>query len=220
MRYGLILAALLAGIAAGPPQDFTSLNGALPPPKPGEQRIVFIGDSITSGWGVSDPGFFTNGRIGRGIRSQTTAQIRARFAADVLALHPAIVHILAGTNDISGNGGPMTLDETEANLAAMAADAKAAGVVVILASVLPAADFPWRPGQSPQASLKALCVWEQREAAAKGYVYADYYPLFDDGKGGMKAELTKDGVHPNVDGYRVLEKVAEAAIARARTLAH
>lgn len=214
----LVLVALLGAAPEAPlrPSKFAAANAALAAPRPGEPRVVFIGDSITSGWSKFGGGFL-DGRtlVGRGIAGQTTAAMRARFAEDVLALKPTVVHILGGTNDIAGNGGPMTLADTEANLAAMAKSARAAGARVILGSVLPASDFPWRPGQHPAASLAALNVWIRHEATERGYTYADYYTPFVDADGGMKPGTSKDGVHPTAETYRAMAPIARAAIAAA-----
>jgi lysophospholipase L1-like esterase len=174
---------------------------ALPPR---EHRVVFMGDSITEAWGVADPAFFTAGRINRGISGQTTAQMLLRFQADVVALHPATVHILAGTNDLAGNTGPVSMQDIENNFVAMATLAKANGIRVMLASGPPAAKFPWKPGIAPAQQIETLNAWLKTYAHRIGATYIDYYPLLRDAEGGMQPGLTIDGVHPNAAGYRAI----------------
>lgn len=184
-------------------------NAALVPTK--APRIVFIGDSITQGWIDKVPAFFTAGRIDRGIGGQTTPQMLLRFRQDVIALKPAVVQIMGGTNDIASNTGPMTADETKANIMSMAELARANGIRVILASIPPAGHFPWRPGLETAQKIAAMNAWLKRYAAQTGAVYADYWTALHDGQA-LKADLTYDGVHPNEAGYRVMAPVAEAAI--------
>lgn len=214
----LIAFALLAaspGLAAR--YDMKVLNAELKAPKPGEIRIVFIGDSITAGWIHPLPDKVDGTvRIGRGIAGQTSAQVRARFAEDCLALHPAVVHILVGTNDIAGNGGPMTLDDTRANLSAMASAAQAAGIKVIIGTLLPTIEYNWRPGQQPVPKIAEINAWIRQEAAARNYVLADYFTPLAAPDGSLKAQYSRDGVHPNANGYKIVEAVATAAIADAR----
>jgi lysophospholipase L1-like esterase len=180
------------------------------------RRVVFMGDSITQGWRDSRPAFFTdNGFIGRGIGGQVTAQMLVRFWPDVVALKPAAVHILAGINDIAQNAGPYDPAATQANLRAMTTLAQASGIAVILATVTPAAEFPWRPGLGPIAKVAALNAWLAAYAAERGAVLADYTAVLDDGAGGVKPGLAYDGVHPTGAGYAVMEPVTLAAVARA-----
>ena len=180
------------------------------------RRVVFIGDSITQGWRDVHPAFFTdNGFLGRGIGGQVTAQMLVRFWPDVVALKPAAVHILAGVNDIAQNAGPYDLAATQANLRAMTALAQASGIAVILGTILPVAEFPWRPGLGPTAKVRTLNAWLTAYAAEHGAVLADYTPVLDDGTGGMKPGLAYDGVHPTREGYAVMEPVALAAVASA-----
>ena len=185
-------------------------------PAAGEKRVVFMGNSITEGWKDFSPEFF-NGRpyICRGISGQTTPQMLVRFRPDVISLKPKAVVILAGINDIAGNTGPATLEMIEDNLATMSELATAHGIKVILSSVLPAYDFPWNPGSFPAERIVLLNKWIQEYAAANKYYYIDYYtPMVDDRKG-LKAEFTYDGVHPNVTGYKVMERLAEKEIEKA-----
>lgn len=182
---------------------------------PDRRRVVFIGDSITQGWRDVHPAFFAdNGFLGRGISGQVTAQMLVRFWPDVVALKPAAVHILAGINDIAQNAGPYDPAATRANQA-MTVLAQANGIAVILATVTPAEDFPWRPGLGPIAKVAALNAWLRAYATARGVVLADYTRVLDDGAGGMKAGLAYDGVHPTREGYAAMEPIALAAVAQA-----
>lgn len=180
------------------------------------RRVVFIGDSITQGWRDFHPAFFAdNGFLGRGIGGQVTAQMLARFWPDVVALKPAAVHILAGVNDIAQNAGPYDSAASQANLQAMTVLAQASGVAVILATVTPVAEFPWRPGLGPTAKVQALNAWLRAYATERGAILADYTRVLDDGAGGMRPGLAYDGVHPTREGYAAMEPVALAAIASA-----
>lgn len=174
--------------------------------------IVFMGDSITEFWAKQDPTFFTEGRIDRGISGQTTSQMLLRFRQDVIALHPRVVHILAGTNDVAGNTGPSTLEQVEGNIASMAELAHANGIEVILGSIPPAARFPWRPAIAPVATIRTLNAWIRRYAQAHGFTYVDYYSAMATPEGGMKAGLADDGVHPTRKGYAIMGELANAAI--------
>lgn len=195
---------------------YRDANAALVP-APGKPRIVFMGDSITEGWVDKVPAFFTPGRVGRGISGQTTPQMLVRFHQDVLALKPRVVHILAGINDVAGNTGPADDRMIEDNVRAMTELAQAHGVRVVLASILPAADFPWRPGLDPGERVVRLNAWIKAYAGRSGAVYADYWSAMHDGVG-MRAGLAYDGVHPTEAGYQVMVLVADAAIARALKL--
>lgn len=190
--------------------------------KPGNTlpRVVFMGDSITEFWGDKDAAFFTNGKIDRGISGQTTSQMLLRFRQDVIDLHPQAVHIMAGTNDVAGNTGPATLEQVEGNLASMAELAKAHGIRVILASVPPAARFPWQPGLQPAPTIQALNRWIKDYAARNDDTYVDYYGAMATPDGGMKAGLAEDGVHPTPAGYKVMEPLAEAALRTALPSGH
>jgi lysophospholipase L1-like esterase len=194
---------------------YRDANAALPG-RGKEPRVVFMGDSITENWASKEPGFFTVGRIGRGISGQTTPQMVARFRQDVLDLHPAVVQIMAGTNDIAGNTGPMTPEQTEANIRTMTELAQAHGIRVILASIPPAAQFPWRQSVPDVANtIIAINGWIKAYAAKTGSTYVDYWSALQDGKGGFRAAWTIDGVHPNVDGYDVMIPLAQKAIGTA-----
>ncbi len=181
-----------------------------------EPRVVFLGDSITQMWRAARPGFFVSGRIGRGIGGQTTPQMLVRFRQDVIALHPCVVQIMAGTNDIASNTGPMTAEETEANLRTMTELAQAHGIRVILASIPPASHFAWRPGLEVTHKIEAISAWLRDYAARAGATYADYWSALQDGKGGFVAAWTIDGVHPNPIGFDHMIPVAQRAIDEAQ----
>jgi lysophospholipase L1-like esterase len=174
--------------------------------------IVFMGDSITEGWRDKRPAFFTPGRVGRGIGGQTTPQMLLRMMADVIALRPRAVHIMAGTNDIASNTGPMTPRMTEDNIAAMATLARANGVAVLLASIPPAADFPWRPGLETRRPIAALNAWIREYAGRSGATWVDYHPALATPNGAMRPGLAYDGVHPTEAGYGAMAGVLEPVL--------
>jgi lysophospholipase L1-like esterase len=197
-------------------ERYRRANDSLPPPAPGERRVVFMGNSITDSWASYFPQMFPGKPyVGRGISGQTTPQMLVRFRQDVIALNPAVVVILAGTNDIAGNTGPSTLEMIEDNLMSMTELARANGIRVVLSSVLPVYDYPWRQGLQPAAKIVALNAWMKSYAARVGVVYLDYHSEMADERQGLKAELTRDGVHPTEAGYRVMAPLAEKAIAEA-----
>ena len=176
--------------------------------------IVFIGDSITEGWFDKRPGFFSKGRVDRGISGQTTTQMLLRMISDVVALRPRAVHIMGGANDVAGNAGPMTPQMTEDNFRAMIDIAQRHGIKVIIGSVPPAVKFPWSPQVETVNSIAALNVRLKRLAARTGAAWVDYNPVLNDGHGGMKAGLAYDGVHPSETGYDVMAKVIEPVLKR------
>jgi len=178
-------------------------------------RVVFYGDSITDNWGRHAGSFFPGKPyVNRGISGQTTPQMVVRFRQDVINLHPAAVVILAGTNDVAGNTGPMTPEMTEDNFKSMADLAKANGIRVIVASILPAADYSWHPGQKPALKIQALNSWLAGYCVNHSITYLDYYSAMADDNGGMKPGLSSDGVHPNDAGYTIMAPLAQAAIDR------
>jgi lysophospholipase L1-like esterase len=191
---------------------YREANAALVPAR--APRIVLLGDSITQGWIDKVPAFFTPGRLDRGIGGQTSAQMLLRFRQDVIDLDPAVVQIMTGTNDIAGNTGPMTPAQTQANIMSMAELARAHGITVILASITPAANFPWRPGLATVPRIAELNAWLRQYAAQTGAIYADYWSALHDGDA-LRASLTYDGVHPNAAGYAAMAPVAEDAFRRA-----
>lgn len=180
-----------------------------------DRRIVFMGNSITEGWGQDSSSFFnTKFYTNRGIGGQTTPQMLLRFRADVIDIKAKVVVILAGINDIAGNTGPMTLEQIAGNLISMAELARANNIKVILCSVLPAYDFPWRPGLNPAEKVVKLNNMIKEYVDKNGMIYLDYYHAMVDSRKGLKEEYTYDGVHPNAAGYRVMEPLAEQAIAK------
>jgi lysophospholipase L1-like esterase len=190
---------------------------ALGPPAAGENRVVFMGDSITEGWHFDKPGgdFASKPYVNRGISGQTSPQMLVRFRQDVIDLQPKVVVILAGTNDVAGNTGPMTIEQTEANIQSMADLATANHIKVVLCSVLPAYDFPWKPGLEPAPKIDRVNAWMRDYAAQKGYVYVDYHTAMKDQRDGLPANLSKDGVHPTAAGYAIMAPLVEAGIAKA-----
>ncbi|MGQ1947308.1 SGNH/GDSL hydrolase family protein [Geofilum sp. OHC36d9] len=192
---------------------YREANSKLEKPGKKEQRVVFIGNSIIDNWINLRPEFFEGTPyVNRGISGQTTPQILARFRADVIALNPKIVVILAGTNDIAGNTGPSTLEMIEDNYASMTEMAKANGIRVILCSVLPVYDYPWRRGLEPAEKIVSLNKWIKSYCSKNDVEYLDFYSSLVDERKGMKDEYTFDGVHPNKEGYEVMEALAVKAI--------
>jgi lysophospholipase L1-like esterase len=193
-------------------------NAALPAPAAGEQRVVFFGDSITDSWGRRPgTGTFFLGKpyVNRGISGQTTPQLVVRFQQDVVHLQPAVVVILAGTNDILGNTGPSTPEMTEDNFASMAAIARQNGIRVVLASITPVYAYSWKPSVQPVSTIHEINQWLKAYCAREHFVYLDYYSALVDDQGGMRPGLSFDGVHPNAAGYAIMAPLAEAAITQA-----
>lgn len=178
-----------------------------------EKRIVFMGNSITEGWIIADRDFF-NGKpyINRGISGQTTPQMLVRFRQDVVNLKPASVVILAGTNDIAGNTGLSTLEMIEDNIASMVEIAKSNGIKVILCSVLPAYDYPWKRGLNPAEKIVALNEWIKEYSDKNEISYVDFFTSMADERNGLKQDYSDDGVHPNLAGYKIMEPILESAI--------
>ncbi|MET0308444.1 MAG: GDSL-type esterase/lipase family protein [Sphingomonas sp.] len=176
-------------------------------------NIVFMGDSITEGWKDKKPGFFKPGRVCRGISGETTPQMVLRMMADVIDLKPRYVHIMAGTNDIAGNTGKMTLKQSFDNFRMMTELAKANGIQVLLASVPPANGFPWRPGMETVKPIRAINAWLKGYATRAGATWVDYTPVLGDAAGGMQPGLASDGVHPTVAGYDAMATVIEPFLA-------
>jgi len=195
---------------------YRAANAALAPAAEGEQRVVFYGASMTEFWGKNGTSFFPGKPyVNRGISGQTTAQMVVRFRQDVIDLHPKAVLILAGTNDVAGNTGPMTPEMTEDNWRSMADLAKANGIRVIFASITPSTDFWWHKGLKPAEKIRTLNAWLKGYCESNGLTYLDYYSALTDEDGGMKKEFTVDGVHASAKGYAVMEPLAQAAIDRA-----
>ncbi len=201
-------------------QDWPNLNryradnAKVEPPAHGEERVVFMGDSITDGWGKRYGKFFPGKPyINRGISGQTTPQMLIRFRTDVIALKPKAVIILAGTNDIAANTGPSTLEMIEDNLSSMTELAQAHGIKVILSAVMPTCDYIRNQSdRRPNAKIIELNAWMKEYAAKHKAAYLDYFtPMLDD-KGVLKKELTFDGLHPNDAGYELIMPLAQKAI--------
>jgi lysophospholipase L1-like esterase len=182
-------------------------------PSADENRVVFLGNSITEGWKELNPDFFNRNRyINRGISGQTTPQMLLRFRSDVVNLKPKVVIILAGTNDIAGNTGQSTLEMIEDNIASMVEIAKANNIKIILCSVLPAYDFPWKPGLNPSRKIVDLNKWIKKYADKNKIQYVDYFTSMADENNGLKTEFSEDGVHPNLAGYTVMEPLVQKSI--------
>jgi acyl-CoA thioesterase-1 len=197
-------------------ERYRAANAALPAAAADERRVVFYGDSITDAWAQTPSGFFPGKNyVGRGISGQTTPQMLVRFQQDVVHLKPAVVVILAGTNDIAGNTGPSSPEMIEDNFESMAAVAKANGIRVVISSILPAAHYPWKPEAQPAEPIHAMNVRLKALAAREGLVYLDYYTAMANAQGGLEPELAADGVHPTAKGYAVMSPLAEKAIAEA-----
>jgi lysophospholipase L1-like esterase len=180
-----------------------------------ERRVVFLGDSITQNWIQSDPDLFTHGVVNRGVGTQTTQQILLRFQSDVVALHPDVVQIQGGVNDLAGNTGPTTMEAIENNFIAMVSLARANHIRVLLASMFPADHLSWSPTIRPVGQIQALNAWLRAYAAREGLTYVDYYNLLAAPGGAMKPELTVDGVHPNAKGYALIRPLVDQTLAHA-----
>jgi len=227
VKFFAAVAALSIGLeerAAGAQDDWAGLgryrddNARIASLPADGNRVVFMGDSITDFWSQVGGLFREKSYVNRGISGQTTPQMLVRFRQDVIDLRPAVVVILAGTNDIAGNTGPSTPEMTEDNLASMVDLAHANRIRVVLSSITPAFDYPWKPGLSPAEKIVGINRWIREYASGHNCVYLDYFSAMADGRDGMRAEYSADGVHPNAAGYSVMEPLAERAIASARAL--
>ena len=178
-------------------------------------KAVFIGDSITEGWGKADPALFSDGTLNRGISAQTSPQLVVRFWQDVVALHPKVVHIMIGTNDIGGNTGLSSVADYQNAIRSMVTLAKANGIAVVIGSILPADHFNWRPEIKPAAQIVTLNQWLKDYAAAEGLVFADYHTAMATPAGALPKAYGEDGVHPNAAGYAVMRPIAEKALSDA-----
>ncbi len=179
-------------------------------------EVVFMGNSITEGWANMHPGFFTeNSYLGRGISGQTTPQMLLRFQQDVIDLKPKVVVILAGTNDIAGNTGFSSVKMITDNFKSMAQLASANNIEVVLSSILPVYDYPWRPGLEPVEKIAKINAWLKNYAQEHGYVYLDYFNAMKDERMGLPKKYSEDGVHPNSAGFDVMEPLVKEAINKA-----
>ena len=176
-------------------------------------KVVLMGDSITELWAIADPGFFSDDRVDRGISGQTSPQMLLRFRSDVIALEPRTVHILAGTNDIAGNTGPTSERAFEDNIESMVELAKAHHIRVVLGSILPMGSIGWQPQYRPAEEVRRLNRWLREYAARRGAAYLDYYSRLTTAEGAFRADLSNDGVHPNLAGYAIMRGLAAKALA-------
>ncbi len=195
---------------------YAQANASLPAAAPTDKRVMFFGDSITDFWHI-DQSFPGRGYVNRGISGQTTPQMLVRFRQDVIDLHPAVLVVLAGTNDLAGNTGPETLQQIEDDYATMAELARAHGIRVVYSSVTPVNDYihPDTTVHRHPADILALNVWLKQYCAANRLVYLDYFPAMQDATGALRKELSGDGLHPNAAGYAVMAPLAQAAIVQA-----
>lgn len=195
---------------------YRSENEKVGLPAANENRVVFMGNSITDGWINARPEFFSkNPYLDRGISGQTTPQMLIRFRQDVIDMKPKVVVILAGINDIAENTGPSSVEMIENNLMSMAQLAKANGIKVVMCSITPANAFPWRPGINPVEKVAAVNKWMKSYAAKNNFVYVDYFVAMVDDQKGLPANLSKDGVHPTAEGYKIMESLVVPGIAKA-----
>ena len=201
-------------------QDWANLNyyrkanTLLENPAENEDRIVFMGNSITEFWKNIHPEFFDGKTyVNRGIGGQTTSQMLLRFRADVINLHPKVVVFLGGTNDIAGNTGNVTLDIIEDNIFSMIELARSNDIRVVLCSVLPVFDYPWSPGKEPAEKIIELNKALRFYAETNDITFVDFHTPMKDSRNGLRIELGEDGVHPNVSGYLIMEPLVEQAIA-------
>jgi len=197
-------------------KQFQEANAKLNAPTEDEDRVVFMGNSITIGWLNMRPEFFEGKPyINRGISGQTTPQMLVRFRQDVIALQPKVVVILAGINDIAGNTGPSSLEMISDNVKGMAELAHANGIKVVISSVLPAYDFPWSPSMEPAPKVIKLNEMMKAYSIEKGHVYLDYFSAMADERNGLPKKYASDEIHPTKEGYMVMEPLVEAAIDQA-----
>ena len=210
----LLITGLLFGQDWANLNKYTMVNKKLEAPGPNENRVVFMGNSITEGWSTFLPEFFSGKNyINRGISGQTTPQMLIRFRPDVIDLRPSAVVILAGINDIAENTGPSTIKMITDNIVSMAELAESNGIKVIFSSILPANDFTWNSGLNPPPKILAVNMFLKDYAENNGMNYIDYYSAMVDEKEGLKKEYGEDGVHPNKKGYEIMSILVERAIA-------
>lgn len=197
---------------------YREADAALAPPKAGERRVVFLGDSITDYWKIADyfPG---KPYINRGIDGQSTPQMLVRFRQDVIDLHPTVLVVLAGTNDVAGVTGRTRNEDIEANYASMAELARVHGIPVVFASLLPAYNYTEESKESyalrPPERILALNAWLKDYCAKNHLEYLDYFSAMVDDKGMLKRDLSDEGLHPNAAGYKIMAPLAEKAITKA-----
>lgn len=192
-------------------------NTKLKAPTKNENRVVLIGNSITDFWKRDRGQFFKDhsNYVNRGISGQTSSQMLLRFRPDVIALKPKVVVICAGTNDIAGNTGPISIEAIAGNIFSMVELAKANNIKVVLASVLPASSFSWSPSVEPIDKINQLNILIKAYAIENNVTYLDYYAHMVNDENGLKEELGRDTVHPNTAGYEIMEPLVNAAIQKA-----
>ena len=201
-------------------EKYAAANNNLMPPSKKDVRIVFMGNSITEFWDQADSFFINNHYINRGISGQTTPQMLIRFRPDVIDLHPSVVVILAGVNDIAQNTGPIALEDVFGNIVSMVQLAKSNNIKVVLSSVLPAIDFFWRPGLEPADKIIRLNAMIKSYCDENHIVYVDYWSKMQDGHKGLDKKYSEDGVHPNLAGYKTMEPLVQEGIQRALKQKH
>lgn len=190
---------------------YREANAALPAPAAGQDRVVILGASVAEFWATHSDVFFPGKPyIDRGIGGQTSDQMLVRFRQDVIDLHPAVVVILEGTNDISS--GRLTPEMSENNWKSMVDLARANGIRVVLTSITPSSDFPWHRGMHPAGLIRASNAWLKSYSASHSLVYVDFYSVLVNAEGGMKTDLTVDGVHPTAKGYALMAPLVQAGI--------
>lgn len=223
MKKNLFLSIILLIMQPAIAQDWPNMshykdeNKALGQPAPGEKRIVFMGNSITEEWIKKDRDFFKSHKlINRGIGGQTTPQMLLRFHQDVIDLKPSAVIILAGINDIAGNTGPSTLEMIENNIESMAVLAKNAGINVVLCSLLPANKIPWAKVDSVASKVSELNLWIKTFAKENNFMFVDYFSALVDADKGLPLRFSADGIHPNIEGYKLMEQMIEPIIQKLR----
>jgi acyl-CoA thioesterase I len=193
---------------------YKDANAKLGPPAPGENRVVFMGDSITEIWHL-DQSFPGKPYVNRGISGQTTPQMLVRFRQDVIDLKPRVVILLGGTNDVAGNTGPMTPEQTQGDIESMAELASASGIRPVLCSIPPSVKFPWAPTLQPAQTILSINAWIRAYAARKGYPYVDYHSALKDSENGFPLTISLDGVHPKPSGFAIMAPLAEKGIEQA-----
>lgn len=205
------VAAMRARLADWPQlEHYRAANAALAPAPPGEQRVIIYGASVAEYWGTRGGPFFPGKPyLNRGIGGQNSGQLLVRFQQDVIHQHPAAVVFLESTNDISQKIEPQVSEDNWESIAELA---KANGIKMILTSITPSSHFPWSPAMHPAETIRERNVWLKNYAASHSLVYVDFYPVLADAEGGMKPDLTVDGVHPNKEGYALMAPLVEAAV--------
>ncbi len=215
LLFGIYSAYAQPGDTDSKPVGKYASENALLQTTPDTRRIVLMGDSITELWKVIDGKLFTQSYVNRGISGQTTAQMLLRFREDVIDLRPALVVIMGGTNDIALNDGPVALEDTFGHIVSMVQLAKSNKIKVVLCSVLPAYHFKWRPEVAPAEKIVKLNAMLKSYAAKRQITYIDYHSAMKDARNGMNEGYAEDGVHPNLEGYKVMKPLLLKGVAKA-----